>query len=161
MTPELISQLKRHEGLGKVVGQRTYVYRCTAGALTVGYGHNLDANPLTAAEREITGWNGSSITLKGAELLLQADAELVERQVLTRLPWASKLSPVRLGVLVNMAFQMGVGGLLKFKITLGLIRAGQYRAASAAMLRSAWARQTPSRGRELAAQMRAGTYRFN
>lgn len=160
MTPtrELIEQLKRHEGIGRVVGQRTYVYRCTAGARTVGYGHNLDALPLGTHEKDCSEWDGSSVTLKGALWLLGLDAARVCEQVAAHLPWASKLDQARRDVLCNMAFQMGVNGLKKFAFTLGLVRAGQYALASNAMLQSKWAKQTPARARELAEQMRTGAY---
>lgn len=157
-TRELIEQLKRHEGLGKVLGQRTYVYRCTAGALTVGYGHNLDALPLNSVAKTCTDWNGSSVTLKGALWLLDLDASWVCQQVADQLPWTAKLDRVRQDVLCNMAFQMGIGGLKKFRFTLGLVRAGRYGLAARAMLQSKWAKQTPDRARELAEQMRTGTY---
>lgn len=156
---ELLRQLRRHEGLGPVRYGRTYVYRCTAGARTVGYGRNIDANPLNSVEQISTKWNGDSITLEGAEWLLVVDAERVENQVRAKLPWASKLWPARFDVLVNMAFQMGIGGLLGFSNTLRLIRIGAYSVAAAAMLQSKWARQTPDRARELAEQMKSGVYR--
>ena len=157
-TRELIEQLKRHEGLGKVLGQRTYVYRCTAGALTVGYGHNLEALPLNSVAKTCTDWNGSSVTLKGALWLLDLDASRVCEQVASQIPWTSKLDQVRQDVLCNMAFQMGIAGLRGFTRTLGLVRLGHYRLASLGMLASLWARQTPNRARELATQMRTGSY---
>jgi lysozyme len=155
---ELIEQLKRHEGLGRVVGQRTYVYRCTAGARTVGYGHNLDALPLSMNEKVCSEFNGSSVTLKGALWLLDLDASRVCEQVMAQIPWTSKLDQARCDALCNMAFQMGIGGLKKFVFTLGLVRAGQYALAAKAMLQSKWAKQTPDRAKELAEQMRTGTY---
>lgn len=45
-TTDLLSQLKRHEGL------RLWVYRCPTGHRTIGYGHNLDATPLSKEERK-------------------------------------------------------------------------------------------------------------
>lgn len=158
MSGTLRSQLKRHEGLGPVVGQRTYVYRCSAGARTVGYGHNLDARMLDDLEQRSTGWNGSSITLAGAEWLLDRDLSRVREQVVTQIPWTAQLDPVRRDVLCNMAFQMGIAGLRRFTKTLGLVRLGQYRLASLGMLASLWARQTPNRAKELATQMRTGRY---
>ena len=43
----VIEQLKRHEGF------RKHVYKCTAGHDTVGFGYNLDANPLALTPYEI------------------------------------------------------------------------------------------------------------
>ena len=38
--PRFLDRLKRHEGL------RLEAYVCPAGALTIGYGHNLDQHPI-------------------------------------------------------------------------------------------------------------------
>lgn len=52
-------------------------------------------------------------------------------------------------VLVEMAYQLGVSGLLKFKKTLKLITDRKYMEASVEMLDSLWARQTPNRAKKL------------
>lgn len=155
---ELLAQLKRHEGLGPVRDGRTYVYRCTSGCRTVGFGHNLDASPLNSVEEACTGWDGSSITLAGAAWLLELDASRVCSQVVSRLPWVAQLCPARRDALCNMAYQMGIGGLLEFKQTLRMIRIGAYALAAQQMARSKWACQTPGRARELARQIRSGRY---
>ena len=41
-------------------------------------------------------------------------------------------------VLYNMAFNLGVNGLLQFKNTLSLIKKQQYRPVSKSMLKSKW-----------------------
>ena len=46
-----LSQLKRHEGEHRE-GGRHVAYRCPAGALTIGWGHNLDARKLALEERK-------------------------------------------------------------------------------------------------------------
>lgn len=124
----------------------------------MGYGHNLDALPLTCLEKTCGDWNGSSVTLKGALRLLDLDASRVCQQVVDQLPWTAKLDRVRQDVLCNMAFQMGIGGLKQFRFTLGAVRTGQYGLAAKAMLQSKWAKQTPERAAELAEQMRTGAY---
>ena len=43
----MIRQLALHEGL------RLKPYKCTSGALTIGYGRNLDARGITEAEAEM------------------------------------------------------------------------------------------------------------
>ena len=52
-------------------------------------------------------------------------------------------------VLIDMAFNMGVNGLLKFKNTLSLIEKGQYIAASNEMLNSSWKNQVGQRAYNL------------
>jgi lysozyme len=59
---------------------------------------------------------------------------------------------------MNMAFQMGINGLLKFKKTLTLIEMGDFDAAADGMMKSLWAKQTPNRASEMAEQMRSGQW---
>lgn len=149
---ELISQLRRHEGL------RLFVYCCPTGHWTIGYGHNLDANPLSAEERKVTGYRDGVISAAGADWLLQRDVERTERALIERLPWVANLDPVRRDALVNMAFQMGVAGLCGWKTTLNLLRAGQFGMAAERMADTLWTRQTPNRAREIIRQIRTGQY---
>jgi lysozyme len=134
---ELINQLLSDEGL------RLKPYRCTAGKLTIGVGRNLDDRGITQDE---------------AMYLLANDVRRVYGEVSSALPWFIKLNDARQNVLLNMAFQMGTVGLLKFRNTLDHIRAGEYNQAATAMMQSLWARQTPARAKRLADQMRSGNF---
>jgi lysozyme len=67
---------------------------------------------------------------------------------------------MRKGVLLNMSFQLGVEGLLKFERALGLIEVGPYDLAAHAMLQSKWAKQTPARAMRMAEQMRGGQWQY-
>lgn len=87
---------------------------------------------------------------------LAADIQAVADALDRALPWWRALAPARQDVLVQMAFQMGVAGLLAFRTTLARVRAGVYAPAAAGMMDSLWARQTPKRARRLADQMRDG-----
>ena len=58
-------------------------------------------------------------------------------------PWWRTLDDARQDVLAQMAFQMGVAGVVRFRTTLAHIQAGRFSEAADAMLKSAWARQTP------------------
>ena len=51
---------------------------------------------------------------------------------------------------MNMAYQMGVPGLLRFKKMLSALEAGDWKTAEKEALDSLWARQTPRRAREVA-----------
>ncbi len=132
MPESLIEQLQRHEGL------RLKPYRCTAGKLTIGYGRNLD---------------DVGITLDEARAMLLADVAKVEAE-LGRLEWFDDLPLKAQDVLVNMGFNLGVPGLLKFVNFLGSLRAGNYTDAADHMLASKWAKQVGSRATELAAIIR-------
>lgn len=147
---KLLSQLKRHEG--KVTdGNGLHVpYRCPAGRLTIGYGHNLEAAPVPGV--------GGRLTEDQAERLLAADVMAVREQLSARLPWAEALDGPRRAALVNMAFNLGLDGLMGFRKTLTFLRHGDFRNAAREMLTSAWAAQVGGRARELARQMNTGAW---
>jgi lysozyme len=118
-------------------GCRLTVYKDTVGVETIGYGRNLRVG-LTEAE---------------ARFLLHNDLQRVQEQLYTTLPWVSQLSEVRQMVLQDMAYNLGLRGLLGFKQTLELIRTGRYTEASKAMLKSKWSKQVGQRARRLSKMM--------
>jgi lysozyme len=73
-------------------------------------------------------------------------------------PHLAGLSEPRQVVLVCMAYQLGVAGLLGFKNMLAATASGDYKKAAAEMLNSRWARQTPNRAQRMAKQMESGQY---
>lgn len=146
----LLAQIKRHEGAVRDADGNHTVYRCPAGVLTIGYGHNLESAPVPGA--------GPTLSQDQADRLLAADVLAAQEKIALHLPWAERMDPPRYAVLVNMAFNLGVGGLLAFKNTLAAARKGEYAEAAAHMLRSRWAAQVGGRAKELAAQMRSGTW---
>lgn len=140
-------QLKRHEGL------RLEAYRCPAGALTVGYGHNCDVWPVVGVERV-----GDVVSRAKAEELLVEDVCFFAGELDDRLGWWRKMEDPRQAVLLNMAFNLGVSGLLGFKRALGAMRIEDYARAGTEMLDSTWARQVKGRAAELARQMVLGVW---
>lgn len=71
--------------------------------------------------------------------------------------WA-KLTDPRKAVLTDMAFQMGAGGLSGFHSLLTGIRFGEWEMAKAALLDSAYARQTQSRAETNAQTLLTGNW---
>lgn len=136
----LTDQLKRDEGF------MPYAYECTSGAITLGYGRNVDEK------------FGGGVSQMEAEFLLQNDINRVISQIRTRWPWFDKLDEARKGVLCAMAFQMGLEGLGKFALTLKHVEAGDYARAADELLDSRWAKQTPNRAARMARQMREGAW---
>ena len=131
-----IEQLKRHEGL------KLKPYRCTAGKLTIGYGHNLDDKGITKAQAE--------------EMLLSDMCEVEEK--LHRAGFLHGLNDARKAVLINMAFQLGFKGLSQFRNMLAAVQSEQFVLAAKEMLDSRWATQTPNRAKELSEQMLTGEF---
>jgi lysozyme len=130
----VLQSIKKNEGL------KLNPYKCTSNKLTIGYGRNLENNGITEAE---------------AHYLLLNDVYLIENE-LDRLFKIKKMPNHVYEVLVEMAYQLGIEGLLKFKKTLVLVEAGEYKLASKEMMRSKWAEQTPARACNLAIKMYGG-----
>lgn len=95
---------------------------------------------------------------KEIDYLRDNDVEDCTIGILKALPWAAKLSEPRMAVLIQMAFQLGLGGLLNFRKTLQAAQAGRWIEAEAGILRSLWAQQTPKRAKRLARQLRTGEW---
>ncbi len=146
-----LAMLKRHEGAHREGGRHT-AYRCPAGALTIGWGHNLDARPVRGLGE------GSGISESEAEELLRADLSDIAFLLDTRMPWWRGLGSARAAALLDMAFNLGLSGLLGFRRMLAAARRGSFDEAADEMLDSRWAGQTGSRARELAAMMRTGRW---
>ena len=136
---ELVKQLIRHEGM------KFKIYKCTSGKNTIGCGRNLDDVGISKEE---------------ALLMLHNDIKKADEQVIKALPWTKNMDRVRYSVLVNMAFNIGIHGLLEFKNTLKLVEQGKYVEASKQMLISLWAKQVGNRAIELAKQMETGQYKI-
>tara|TARA_R100001163_G_C5025462_1_gene167135 strand:+ start:62 stop:490 length:429 start_codon:yes stop_codon:yes gene_type:complete len=134
-TDRLIEQLKIHEGV------RDKVYLDTEGIETIGVGRNLRDKGLS--EDEIN-------------YLLMNDIDEFKSKVQDTWDWWDDLDDVRQRVVVDMAFNMGLGGLSKFKKTLGHIESGEYEEASEEMLNSRWAEQVGRRANTLSEMMRTG-----
>jgi len=140
MNLELTKQLLRDEG------EVLSAYTDTLGYLTIGVGRLIDKR------------KGGGISEEESAYLLANDIRNKTAAVIKALPWAEHLAPARLGVLVNMAFQLGINGLLGFKATLALIQVGNYDRAADGMDDSLWSKQTPERCARLQKQMKTGVW---
>lgn len=89
---------------------------------------------------------------------LDSDIAAAEHGLDTALPWWRSLSDLRQDCLVNQAFNMGVGGLVKFTTYLGLVRHGNYAAAAEDEMHTLWAKQVGARAQRLADQMRTNLH---
>lgn len=122
-------------------GLKLKPYRCTAGKLTIGVGRNLDDVGITRTE---------------ALQMLENDIQRTAIELDAKLPWWRSLDEVRQRVILNMAFNLGVPGLLGFKNTLATVQAGKYEDAAKGMLASRWAGQVGDRAQRLAQMMAKG-----
>lgn len=146
---ELTRDLEADEGVRLFVyddatGQPIVPGTLVKGHPTIGIGRALDVH---------------GITLEEAMGFLQSDLQADGDALGTALPWMRTLDPARGEVLLEMAFNMGVKGLLAFKNTLADVQAGNYDKAADEMLASLWAKQVGARAQRLATQMRTGVHK--
>ena len=135
---DLKTMLQNEEGLSLVP------YRDHLGFLTVGWGHRTNSH--------------STISLEEADRLLDEDIAKAEAGVRKALPWFDDMNEVRQAVLIAMAFQIGLRGLLVFKKTLRYVERGSYVLAAHEMLDSRWAEQTPARAGRMSRMMLTGKW---
>lgn len=142
MTPtNLIEQLSRDED------RRASAYQDGLGYWTIGVGTCIDAR------------KGCGLTDPEIDLLLSNRIAAVTAQLSQQFPWTDVLDEVRRGVLLNMAYQMGIHGLAEFRQMLQALQQGDYSSAAAAMLDSTWAKsQSPDRAQRLSKQMETGEW---
>lgn len=149
---QLIEQIKRHEGY------RAHSYRCTAGKLTIGYGYNLSVNPLKLSSLELYHAQLVGMGEHEAERLLKLMIAKITDQLEEAMPVINRLDTVRQDILINMAYNMGLVGLLKFKKMITALEKKDYQKASIEMLNSKWSSDVGNRAQELATQMMTGAY---
>jgi len=137
---DLKSQLLREEGA------ESCAYQDSLGYWTIGVGRLIDSR------------KGGGLSNEEIDFLLENDIKAKTREVLLALPWMPRLSEPRQAVLIGMAFQMGLKGLLQFKRMLSAVEDGQFFEAAAQMVESTWARQTPARAHRMALQMETGEW---
>ena len=130
MTPE--GRLAIQNMLYRDEGYRQFAYRDTTGHLTIGIGRNISEG-------------GEGLSLDEAHYLLTNDINRVEAELKVKLPFFKKLNEPRQLALINMAFNMGVGGLLEFNRMLACLETGDYAGAAADMKLSVWADQVGAR----------------
>lgn len=156
MLMNTIEQLKIDEGF------ESRPYQCSADKTTVGYGRNLEAVPFSNTEIQTLGrtsFDNEPLTEDEAEMLLENDVKRILKRVVVFSFWG-ELSPARQGVILNMCFNLGISGFLKFTNTIGYLQDGHYCCASREMLDSKWAREDVSetRSQRLSDQMYSGLW---
>lgn len=143
MKTELARQLKGDEN------EIPYAYPDSEGYLTIGIGRLIDKR------------KGGRLRPDEIAYLFNNDVDSAIEELTRALPWFQNLDDARRGALVNMAFNLGVPGLLKFPKTLALIQQGKYAEAADEMLDSLWAKQVGDRAKRLSKQMRSGVWQFS
>lgn len=126
MIDDLVKSTKRHEDFVD------HVYKDSKGIDTLGYGTKM---PITKEE---------------GELLLNYRLQKKIKELQDAKPFIVELPDKVQNVLYEMAYQIGVEGLLKFHNTLKYAEEWDFKNMSKEMLDSKWAREdSPGRAKEL------------
>lgn len=100
-------------------------YFDTVGKVTIGYGRNLEAHPLTVNEtRQLMNrvkWNSRKDAEDWAETLMKQDLVRTSEELENKLGIWPMCSKQEKTVLLDMAYNIGVPSLLNFKGMLGAI----------------------------------------
>ncbi len=124
----LIEDIKQEEGFSSIV------YQCSEGFDTLGYGTRM---PITKEEGVLLLEYRLNKTISGVKSSLHH----------------LNIHDEAWDILYNMAYQIGLGGLLKFKRMIIALEAKDYYNASIEMKSSLWAKQTPNRANRLIDRM--------
>ena len=136
MTFKLIQAIKEHEGY------RMFPYRCTANKLTIGYGFNLEDVGISEEE---------------SELILKLRLQKLHNK-LNELDWYAKQNQDRKDALLDMAYNLGFSGLLKFKKMIAALKINDYKSAAVEALNSKWAAQVGRRANKIAHILETGAF---
>ena len=118
----LVDRIKKDEGFSR------FVYQCTGGKATLGYGFNIDPR------------GGAGIPESVAELwlrrvLIDCEADLVD---LFGAGFWDGLDQVRRNALINMRFNLGPAGFRTFKRMIEAIKQRSWHAAAQEAKDSRW-----------------------
>ena len=154
---ELLDQLVLHEGL------ELLPYEDSLGINTIGIGRNLEHRGLSEAELGHIGKDLSDIfewgiTKEQAYYLAKNDIEIVEKEVCEAHPCVVELDEIRQRIIIDMAFNMGVPRLGKFKKMWKAIQEENFEEAKIQMLDSRWANQVGNRAVRLSNAMESGEW---
>ncbi len=139
--------IRRHEGL------RQRPYKDSKGKWTVGYGHNIDDrgwDPI--APRPLT----KGISWDEVMALLDADVIVAEKDARGLCPSFDSLTDIRMAVLIDMSFNLGLERLSGFKRMLWFVSQHGYRDAAREILASKYASDVKTRAIENAKNMADG-----
>ena len=137
----IIEILRKHEGV------ETHAYVDTVGKVTIGVGRNIDKN------------GGLGLSQQEIDYLLSGDVKRVEAELSQAFIWYDDLDDARKDAMMDMAFNMGLPRLRKFKRALAAMSARLYEIAAVEFLDSLWARQVgKNRSTTISDMIRSGEY---
>ena len=134
MVNELKERIKEHEGF------RDVIYKDSLGFATIGYGH------LVLPTDDFV--EGQQYSREVLDAVFDKDFQNAVDNA-NKLIGDIPLEYQAREIICEMVFQLGIGGVSKFKNMWKALEDGDYHTASVEMLDSRWAKQTPSRAKKL------------
>ena len=119
------------ERIGVNEGFRSKPYQCSEGVWTIGHG-------LT--------W----LTEEESLHILTGRVSQLHLKLLDDIDWYKDMPPEIQGILIEMVYQIGYSGVMKFKKMIANMIDKDWKGAANEMLDSRWAKQTPNRANRLA-----------
>jgi lysozyme len=153
-----LDKLIEHEGMVLTV------YQDTLGIDTIGIGRNLKDRGISKEELNYMDIPNigvvyeHGITEADARYLALNDIKIVENELCKVYKCVEDLDAVRQLIVMDMAFNMGVPRLCKFKKMWAAVEEQRYDIASIEMMDSRWARQVGRRAVILSEAMRTGEF---
>ena len=144
----LLEKIKAHEGF------RDRMYKDSLGKPTVGYGFLVAA--LSPDELKFNGGKVEPMSREVAEKILNLKISKLKKRLFQCLPWLESKPQGVQDTLIEIAYQLGLAGLLGFRHTLSCIEAGDYAQAARNLRASLLYRQTPRRVEDYIRGLRDG-----
>lgn len=153
-----LDKLIEHEGMVLTV------YQDSLGIDTIGIGRNLKDRGISREELDYLDIPSMEVVYEhgiseaDARYLALNDINIVENELCRIHPCVEELDAVRQLVLMDMAFNMGVPRLSKFKLMWNAVHEKKFDIASLEMMDSRWARQVGRRAKILSEAMKTGEF---
>ena len=121
-------------------------YKCSEGFDTIFYGHKITPEDQYEHGVEYSKEEGELVFERDFQRTLDAAERLIGER---------PINNTAKQVIINMVYQIGEGGVSKFKNMWKALGEDDYQTASEEMLDSRWAKQTPSRAEGLSEIMKS------
>jgi len=123
-----------------------YAYQDSRGFWSIGAGILIDRR------------RGGGLTLEECTTLLGGRLAKVQADCATRFPWYSRLDPVRQAVIASLEYNLGISGLLNFRLFLSYASSGNWPSASLELKNSAAYPQEPARFDRFCGMLQSGVW---
>lgn len=140
----MVDMIKAEAEITREEDNIPYVYQDEFGFWTIGIGILVDRR------------KGGRLLPEEVTFIFQNRCKIFMLDLVRALPWLPAQPDAVQRALLNMAFQMGIEGILMFKNMLAALQRGDRPGAADAALDSSWADQTPARAQRVAELIRSG-----